>query len=84
MGEVIGYDKKTGLAEIDVKNKFGVGDSVEMICAHGNQTFTVESMIKAKDGTPMDVAPGSGHVVRIPVPKEPSKVALIAKNIAPA
>ena len=83
VGEIIGYDKDTGLAEIDVKNKFGVGDSVEMICANGNQTFTIESMTKAKDGSAMDVAPGSGHIVRIPVPTEPSKVALIAKNIAP-
>ena len=83
VGEIIAYDKETGLAEIDVKNKFGVGDSVEMICANGNQTFTIESMIKAKDGSAMDLAPGSGHIVRIPVPTEPSKVALIAKNISP-
>jgi len=83
VGEIIAYDKTTGLAEIDVKNKFGVGDSVEMICANGNQTFIIQSMIKAKDGSQMDFAPGSGHIVRIPVPKEPSKVALIAKNISP-
>ncbi|MDX8384579.1 MAG: tRNA 5-hydroxyuridine modification protein YegQ [Ghiorsea sp.] len=82
VGEIIAYDRETGLAEIDVKNKFGVGDSVEMICANGNQTFTIASMVKAKDGSSMDLAPGSGHIVRIPVPTEPSKVALIAKNIA--
>jgi len=59
-----------------------VGDSVEMICANGNQTFNIQSMVKAKNGEPMLEAPGSGHIVRIPLPVEPSSFALIAKNIA--
>ena len=83
MGEVIAYDKATGLADIDVKNKFGIGDSLEMISDTGNETFNVTSMVKAKDGSVMEMAPGSGHIVRIPLPKEPTKFALIAKNISP-
>jgi putative protease len=83
VGEIIAYDKETGLADIDVKNKFSVGDSIELICDKGNETFNIKSMVKVKDGSVMETAPGSGHIVRIPLPKDPSGFGLIAKNISP-
>ena len=53
---------------IDVKNKFGTGDLMELVMPSGNVTFPLEAMLN-KDGNAADVAPGSGHVVRIPVPE---------------
>ena len=59
------------LAEIEVKNRFEVGDAIELIHPDGNLVVKVERMEKVgADGTatPTDAAPGSGHRVRIPLP----------------
>ena len=55
-----------GSAEIDVKNKFQVGDKLEVIHPDGNQIIEVTEM-HALDGTLISVAPGSGHRVQIPL-----------------
>ena len=52
---------------IDVKNKFAVGDQLELINPAGNLRFSANVMENRK-GEPMEYAPGSGHVVRIPKP----------------
>ncbi|RZV34175.1 MAG: U32 family peptidase, partial [Chromatiales bacterium] len=54
---------------IDVKNKFETGDLMELVTPAGNITFDLAE-IKNKDDHSVDVAPGSGHVVRIPLPDE--------------
>ena len=66
VGEVISYDKETELLKIDVKNKFLVGDNLELMTPTGNIQFNLSDMI-SKKGEKMDYAPGSGHVVDIPV-----------------
>ena len=71
------------MAEFNVKNKFAVGDVVELIEPKGNQTFTISSMIDARKDEPVDIALGSGHRVKIPVPIVPSKEALLAVNVKP-
>jgi len=88
VGEVVSYDEGSsgeegGLAEVIVKNKFSVGDSIEMIDPNGNHTFDVASMVHAETGEAMQVAPGSGHRVRIPLPAKPCEYTLLAKNVAP-
>ena len=54
---------------IDVKNKFVKGDLMELVMPSGNVTFELNELI-GKDGKTTDVAPGSGHIVQIPVPTE--------------
>ena len=60
---------------IDVKNKFATGDLMELVTPAGNTTFTLEAMLN-KDDANTDVAPGSGHVVRIPIPERVNAGAL--------
>jgi putative protease len=55
-----------GMAEIAVKNKFSVGDKLEIIHPSGNSIVELNEM-KDLDGGPLSVAPGSGHHVRIPM-----------------
>lgn len=50
-----------------VKNKFSLGDSVEMMTPNGNIQFTLDALQNAK-GESIDVAPGNGHIVYLPVP----------------
>ena len=66
VGEVISYDKETELLKIDVKNKFFVGDNLELMTPTGTIQFNLSDMI-GKKGQKIDYAPGSGHVVDIPV-----------------
>lgn len=66
VGDVMTYDA-AGLAEIDVKNKFSVGDRIALIHPKGNLELTIPSM-QGKGSAPVNVAPGSGHRVRIPLP----------------
>jgi len=66
VGDVVDYDAQSQMATIDVKNRFAVGDTVELMTPAGNRRFTLQH-IESTKGEKRDVAPGSGHVVRIPV-----------------
>jgi len=69
VGEAIGYNANSGMLSIDVKNKFEVGNNLELITPKGNLTFNLQQLENNK-GQAIDVAPGSGHRVNIPVPTE--------------
>ena len=64
VGDVIGWDAARGLAEIEVKNRFSVGDRIEVIHPSGNFEVPLTRMEKA-DGVAISVAPGNGHRVWI-------------------
>lgn len=80
VGEIINYDADKELAEVLVKNKFAVGDSLEVISPQGNQTITLSHMESMK-GEEMLEAPGGGYEIRIPLPKADYTQALIARNL---
>jgi putative protease len=68
VGEVLGRCEETGMALIDVKNKFCVGHSLELMTPQGNVHFELEEMLDVK-GLPVTDAKGSGHLVRIALPE---------------
>jgi U32 family peptidase len=65
VGEITSYDDANKSLNIEVKNRFTVGDKLELILPEGNIEFTLEKLLN-KDGERIDVAPGSGHHVKIP------------------
>ena len=67
VGDAVAYDAQRGLMQIDVKNKFFVGDRLECVHPNGNHTLTLTGMENAK-GERLEVAPGSGHRVWIQLP----------------
>jgi putative protease len=67
VGDVV--DMNDGWLTIGVKNKFEKGDLMELVTPAGNTTFALQEMLN-KDGNAADVAPGSGHVMRIPLPPD--------------
>ncbi|MFA7293705.1 MAG: U32 family peptidase C-terminal domain-containing protein, partial [Rhodocyclaceae bacterium] len=79
VGDVVAYDAARGLAEIDVKNRFAVGDRIELVHPAGNSELALERMEKA-DGTAITVAPGNGHRVWVPLP-ETSVGAYVARFV---
>lgn len=81
VGELSG-ERKGDLAEVIVKNRFSVGDSLEIMTPQGNLTFDLKH-IEDRKGEARDVAPGDGHVLYIPLPKEMDlKYALLMRNLA--
>ncbi|MCK8116740.1 tRNA 5-hydroxyuridine modification protein YegQ [Pseudoalteromonas sp. 2CM37A] len=63
VGEVLGRDEN-GLVNIDVKNKFCTGHSLELMTPQGNIIFELEYM-QNKKGESISDAKGSGHHVKI-------------------
>ncbi|HUX89081.1 MAG TPA: tRNA 5-hydroxyuridine modification protein YegQ [Gallionellaceae bacterium] len=64
VGDIVSCNN--GMAQIDVKNRFSVGDKLEVIHPAGNQIVDVTAMLSL-DGAALSVAPGSGHRVQIPL-----------------
>ncbi|MCK9531948.1 MAG: tRNA 5-hydroxyuridine modification protein YegQ [Gammaproteobacteria bacterium] len=83
VGEVMAYDPLSGLAEIDVKNKFAVGDRLELIHPEGARTLRVERM-QDLAGNALAEAPGGGWRVRIPLPALDHRYSLLARHLAGA
>lgn len=79
-GEIRDYDKATGLATIDAKNKFSVGDKIEVILPQGNQDIVIERM-EDMWGNSMQEASGGGYEVKIPLPEIATNHGLIARYI---
>ncbi|MBD9425941.1 tRNA 5-hydroxyuridine modification protein YegQ [Pseudomonas sp. PDM15] len=68
VGEFTGV-RRGELAEVRVKNRFAVGDHLELMAPGGNRSFRLNSLEKA-DGTATDIAPGDGHIVYLPLVAE--------------
>jgi putative protease len=77
VGEILDY--KDGKAFIEAKNKFSVGDSIEVILPSGCFNTKVESMV-TDHNEELDVAKGSGYRVWIPMTKIDPNLGFIAKN----
>ena len=67
VGDAVAFDAARGLMQIEVKNRFSLGDKIECIHPQGNHLSTITRMENA-DGAPLTVAPGSGHRVWIDLP----------------
>ncbi len=79
VGHVIDLDAE-GWATVEVKNRFAVGDTLEIIHPSGNQTIVLEQM--TRKGEAVDVAPGNGIQVKIPHMQGKEK-ALVARVMNP-
>lgn len=79
VGEAFNIDHEKGFVEVDVKNHFKVGDKLELILPNGeNRDMKLEYM-ETLDGESLDVAPGSGYQVRIPIDDIEGDTLLISK-----
>lgn len=81
VGEVLDWDDQTGLIEVAVKNRFELGEQLELMTPQGNFGFTLEHL-ENQLGENLTVALGSGYTVRIRMPKfEQSNYGLLLKNL---
>lgn len=81
-GEVL--ERNGNYIRIEVKNRFLVGDSLELMTPKGNITFTLTEMRDLK-GNQIDNAKGSGHIVEIPLDASIDvEFALLVRNLPDA
>ncbi len=80
VGEVVDADDQ--FVTIDVKNRFNIGDVVELMTPQGNAEFTLNYM-ENKHGEQTTEAPGSGHRVKILRPEgcTPDDFSLLVRNL---
>lgn len=80
VGDVVAYDASTGLADIAARNKFAVGDRLQIIHPSGNADIVVEQMYNKK-GDAIEEASGSGYYVRLPIAAQDLANAMVAKYL---
>ncbi|MGB5254268.1 MAG: tRNA 5-hydroxyuridine modification protein YegQ [Sedimenticolaceae bacterium] len=78
VAEVAGIDPATGLCRLRVKNKFCVGDEMELLAPDGNRRFRLETMLDMR-GNPLDEVPGGGWEVSVRLPKGAGEMALLTR-----
>ena len=61
-------DSNDNWLTVDVKNRFETGDQLQLMTTKGNISFNLPTIID-RNGGASNAAPGSGHVVKIPVPE---------------
>ncbi|SDM03072.1 tRNA 5-hydroxyuridine modification protein YegQ [Pseudomonas indica] len=66
VGELTG-ERRGALAEVKVKNRFAVGDRLELMTPQGNVHFTLDALEKG-NGERTALAPGDGHTLYLPLP----------------
>lgn len=80
VGDIVAFDAAKGMADIEARNKFGVGDRLQIIHPSGNTDVVIESLFNKK-GEPVQEASGSGHFVRLPIQAENLQNAMVAKYL---
>ena len=78
VAEVTAFDPDTGLSRLLVKNKFRVGDEMELVSPQGNHRFQLSSLLD-KNGRELAEAPGGGWEVQAPLPVQPDELALLTR-----
>ncbi|MDO4625707.1 MAG: tRNA 5-hydroxyuridine modification protein YegQ [Pasteurellaceae bacterium] len=82
VGEFTGHRNTQGMAEVAVKNKFLLGDEVEMMTPKGNIVFKINRMLNRKDQE-VEAGLGDGHFVFLDVPQDIDlNYALLMRNLS--
>jgi len=81
VGDALAFDVARGLMKVNVRNRFAVGDWLEIIHPQGNCDVQLDRMENA-DAQTVQVAPGSGHTVWLPLP-ESAAGAFVARYVNP-
>ncbi len=79
VGEIVADDAHTSRwVTVDVKNRFAIGDELELVAPAGLTRFRLDAM-QDMAGKAQELAPGSGTRVRIPVPQSDCRFGLLAR-----
>jgi putative protease len=80
VGDVLGPDDATGLVKVGVKNRFRIGDPLELLTPGGIETLQ-PAFMRSADGGALDVAPGDGWCVHLPLPWPEARHGLLSAPV---
>jgi putative protease len=80
VAEVVDEYNGDGLTKLLVKNKFRVGDDMELVSPQGNHRFRLDAMLD-KHGKPLDEAPGGGWEVWARLPPAAGPLSLVTRYL---
>ncbi|MFT5706231.1 MAG: putative protease [Oceanospirillaceae bacterium] len=69
VGEITEYDQQQDLLHINVKNRFELNDTLELMTPQGNTKFELRTLLD-KNNHQVTAAPGSGHQVKIAITQD--------------
>ncbi len=78
VAEVAGVDDATGLTRLTAKNKFRVGDEMELVSPAGNHRFQLRTL-RDRHGATLDEVPGGGWEVLVELPRQAGPLALLTR-----
>lgn len=64
VGEITDYNSQTGKIEVNVRNRFSIGDKIEIMLPSGSRFITLNNM-QDQHGNEMETAKGSGYIAHI-------------------
>jgi putative protease len=80
VGEVLGPDEETGLVTVAVRNRFSLAEPLELLTPTDSTLVQPRRML-GPDGKALEVAPGDGWRVRLPLPWPESRDGLLTAPI---
>jgi putative protease len=80
VAEVAAPSGDDGLTRLTVKNKFRVGDRMELVSPGGNRPFRLEALFD-KHGRPLDEVPGGGWEVLARLPVDGAPLDLVTRYL---
>lgn len=83
VGEFIGQQDSEGFALLEVKNQFGLGDSLLLMTPQGNTAFTLQALRDKQDKEVL-LAPGACYQLKVKLPSVADlRYAMLLKQLAP-
>ena len=80
IGLVVDYDSSTGIATIEQRNRFFIGDSIEVVPPSGEWFEDTVQWIKNSEGESIDVAPNAQMIVKVPLKAVVDKFTILRKK----
>jgi len=80
IGIVQEYDKKTGIATVEQRNKMFVGDEIEVVRPKGKYFKQKIAIMKNEEGKCIDCAPHPKMIVNIPMEQEVERFAMLRRK----
>lgn len=84
VGEFIGEQDSEGFALVEVKNQFGIGDTLVLMTPKGNHSFSL-SALRDKQDNALLLAPGACYQLKVQLPLRTGLgYAMLLKQLSPA
>ena len=80
VAEVLPEPGNNGLVSVIAKNKFRIGDELELLTPASNYSFNLE-YIEDMQGQSMDEVPGGGYEIRLKLPVQEAGMGLITRYL---